>query len=333
MKQIKYTMSIVNKGKYIDLDGSINRISEEMIIRLNLNIDFNEGRNDNLDIERVYVIPNSGRSYLTLKNSNNYKQLMLSPVYLDDAAIINKGNAIFYVKVNPYQLNFISENLLTSDLIVNWNIEWYGVIRYVDKKEMPIERITISNNIYTDTKLSQNEFSTNVWNKITSEKRYLINMPDLNTDIFVKAKNSFDDTALKEWSEMMQDRTSELKNTMHKYEYADNKGGFISIARDIKAILDKLKFNTESTNNNQKYLEGLLFNNLFSGAGANRASEGMMQGIMQIFTGLTRISNQIGHLATEDAKYYSFSGDKDTIMTFLFITDLLFNYIGKRLEN
>jgi len=326
-------MDIGIKGKYINLDGNIDKPSEEIIIRLNLYNDFTEGQKG-LGIVRVYAIPNSGRSCITLTNMNNSKQLMLSPVYLDDAAINNKRNTVFYVKVNPYELNFIRENLLTSDLVINWHMEWYGFIEHESINRKDFGRITISNINYTDTKLSQNEFYKNIWEKITGEKIYLIDIPDLNPDIFAKVQNNMDGDALKEFFGIIKDRTPELKSTIKRYESADNKGDFISIARNIKAILDKVKFNVKTANDNsQEYLEGLLFDNLFSGPGTNRASKGMMDGIIDIFNGITKISNQLGHEATEDAKYYSFSGDKDTVKTFLFITSLLFDYIGKRLKS
>ena len=128
----------------------------------------------------------------------------------------------------------------------------------------------------------------------------------------------------------MKKRADVIVEALKKFEKAGNSNDFATIARDLKSVYDKLD---EVTKNSSDKLDGLLFNKLFSGPGVNEASKGFMDGIIKIMDGIEKVSNQIGHTATLDKppKPFTFVGDRDTVSTFLFMSELLFSFMAKKL--
>lgn len=242
------------------------------------------------------------------------------PFHVNGSWIRTGGNQSFDTEVNKSQPNFLSENLLTGDLRINWDIRGLCIIDYENNPNPVLGRINISNILRADSIVPQNDFNENVWRNISGEDRYLVSIPKVNSSIFQKAPVEVD-----EWKDMMIDRAKKIDDAMKKFEVAENSNDYATIGRDLKAILDKLD---EVTKNDDGILEGVLFNHLFSGSGVNEASKGMMKGLLDIMKGLEKISNQIGHTATLEGTPFNYIGDRDTAMAFLFITVLLFNYIG-----
>lgn len=309
-------------GELQVLTGNKDVTSGRSMINLSLTID----ELNREDIEEIYVISELVQPEITISNRKNNKSLSLSIHHYSSRIYVSDGGIeSFVANVSKLQLQYIRENLLTSDLVINWNIVWLGFIGYKSNDNPVLGKITISNINRLDDKISMNDFNNMVWSKISGEVRYLVNVPNVDSSMFLKAPSE-----VVEWKEMMQHRADEIVKAMKHFERATGSGDFVTVARDLKAIYDHLD---AVTDNKKDKLDGLLFNKLFSGIGVNEASKGMIEGIIKIMDGLEKISNQIGHTATfgNSPKPFTFVGDKDTVSTFLFITNLLFNFIGSKL--
>jgi len=315
---------ITARGHLEFLTGIEDVISGKKTINFSLKIDKFLEKNKAVDIDKVYLISKLSESEARIINPRNDKILQLA-IHSTTSWVDVDNVHSFVAEVNKSQLKYISNNLLTSDLQINWNINWFGFISYKNNVNAFLGKITISNIDRLDAKVSENDFNDKVWSKISGEERYLVNVPNVDISMFLKAPSEVD-----EWKEMMQQRADNIVKAMEKFEKAKNSDDFVTIARDLKSIYDHLDV---VTCNNKDKLDGLLFNKLFSGTGVNEASKGMMEGIIKIMDGLEKISNQIGHTATlgNPPKPFTFVGNKDAVFTFLFITDLLFNFIGRML--
>ncbi|MCW6170844.1 MAG: hypothetical protein LVQ96_06700 [Thermoplasmatales archaeon] len=310
------------EGKLTYLEGIEGIISGRKGIRFCFIIDkFND-----VNINEVYLISELQPSSIVLTNKRNNKELKLLLSSINSHITVNQS-ACFDAEISKPELKYISDNLLGSDLQINWDLNWLGFIGYKLNVNPFLAVVDISNMGRADTKVSMSDFNDNVWSKISGEERYLVNIPNVSSSIFLKVPDE-----VNEWKNMMSDRAGIVEKAMRKFEVAEKPDDFATIARELKAVFDKLKSVTER---NKNPLQGLLFNKLFSGSGVNEASDGMMDGLSKVMEGLEKISNQIGHTATTHDKGtipFNYVGDRESTMTFLFITALLFNFMGKMLK-
>lgn len=312
--------SITGKGRLNSLDGNEDAISGRKTINFYLTVDEFKDKN----VEEVYLISELSSSNFTITNTLNGKSLSL--LLRSTGSLIHIGGTHrFVAEISKSQLQYISHNLLARDLVINWNMEYLGFIGYKNNPNPALGKIVVSNTDWSDTKVSSYDFNNKVWSKISGEERYLISIPNVSSSLFLKVPSEVDD-----WGDMMKKRADVIVEALKKFEKAENSNDFATIARDLKSVYDKLD---EVTKNNSDKLDGLLFNKLFSGPGVNEASKGFMEGIVKIMDGIEKVSNQIGHTATFDKppKPFTFVGDRETVLTFLFVSALLFSFMEKML--
>lgn len=310
-------------GELYDLTGSCDSMHGKNFLTLNLSIKGFKDLNGETDVTRVYMFKDSSDSNIELSNIKTGKTLRF-PIKPLGSAINANGNSIFSTTLNDNELFAISDQLLTSDVRVRWNIIYYGFVEYRgNNTASKLGQISISNYNASIEKCTLSDFAEKVWGKLTGDSRYITEIPTLG-------KNEFDSLPdnVKEWKEMMNDRSKIVHRAIEKFESSHKQGDYAIIAEEIKSTLDKVKQITES---NRSSLEGLLFNKLFTGSGVNTASTGMMEGVIKIVEGLYKVSNQIGHTATNGSNPlpFNFTGEKETTKDFLFITALLIAFLSK----
>ena len=219
-------------GELQVLTGNKDVTSGRSMINLSLTID----ELNREDIEEIYVISELVQPEITISNRKNNKSLSLSIHHYSSRIYVSDGGIeSFVANVSKLQLQYIRENLLTSDLVINWNIVWLGFIGYKSNDNPVLGKITISNINRLDDKISMNDFNNMVWSKISGEVRYLVNVPNVDSSMFLKAPSE-----VVEWKEMMQHRADEIVKAMKHFERATGSGDFVTVARDLKAIYDHL---------------------------------------------------------------------------------------------
>jgi hypothetical protein len=311
--------NVTSKGELADLNGRVDKVSGIKTINLNLTIDKFHQKKETTGILRVYFFSELSSCQISLKNLKTGNLLVLR-TRPGSASINSPGNSLFLAEVNPTQEKFIQDSLLTGDIEVRWNIEFVGLIEYSRPlNNIALGQIFITNESIKPGKVSQGEFLEKIWKGLSSEERFLLNVAKAGINGF-----SVTEQELTEWHERAVSSAEITWEAVKKLETSTGKIDYVTIARQLKAALDKLSKLTEDHNN---VLSEIMFSNLFTGSGHKIASDGMMEGLTKILEGLTKISNQIGHTATENAKPFSYSGDRETTSTFLFITNLLLQYI------
>lgn len=304
-----------------DLKGNYDLASDRREIILNLTIDKFEDGNKSSDINRVYLLKEALDSTIKLTNPKTGKSHTMS-IEPHGAMVNSHGNSIFVAKLLKNELKNISNELLSDDIVIQWNLDAFGFIEYGDDTVgLQFGRISISNNGRTGSKFSKKDFLEKVWEKISGESRFSFDVVRIDPNTFAKVPDSS-----KEWREMMTDRSQIIQRALRKFESANSPSDFIGISQDIKSALDKMK---EITEKDRVVLEGLLFSKLFSGTGVNAASKDMLEGILKIIQGLYKVANQVGHTATNSAIPFTFNGDKETAQDLLYMTAILFNFLAK----
>ena len=330
------TENLIVKTELSSLIG--NSINGNMEIQLNLSIkELNDkiSSEGNTTVEGLYIDVNPQVSYLTLQNKKVLGHQIKLRINPGQYWIVKNSNQVFNANINKTNLEYIQENLLGADIQVNWCISGLGFIKQ-DKNYIIAGNVDISNPNKTNSFISAHNFSQDVWNKFADGNLYLTEIALKNRDVFDKLPDEYNN-----WKKYMKEVSQKMGDVLFRAQIADNSNDFTSIARDFKGVVEVLhenitnKWNTNQkqqntqTNNECENLTGYLFNKLFSGCGVQDAAKGMGEGISKIVDGLWKISNQIGHGKTigKDSKQYSFIGDKNTDLTFIYIAAMLLSYL------
>lgn len=321
-----------------DIDAKLNtlkgiNINGNVYLQLNLKIDKfidDLSKDGYKNVCGLYIDINPEESYINLKNKKTSKELNQLIITPGQYWIKENSSEVFKVNINDRIMNCIQKNFLGADIQVNWVISGFGFIKQ-NKVYTFIGTISISNIYRTDSFISADQFSQNVWNELTGGNLYLAEISLKNSQIF----DNLPSENYKNWKDNIKTASERMKKLLYDIQKADTLNSFVSIADDFKGTMEVLnnnigkKWDNKNQNNDVcKNLPELLFNKIFSGCGANDASKCMGEGISKIIDGLWKISNQIGHTTTKkNDKQYTYKGDKNTDTTFIYIAALLLSYI------